>query len=92
MNTSPDDDNNLDFEDDSRESQPNNIVIDSKINDENLSRWIDNNDREVRDVFGFNENAELVNGRAAMFGFLMLIITEFVFGLEPVTKTLFGIG
>ena len=59
---------------------------------EKYSGWIDNNGNEVEDVFGFTQNAELVNGRAAMFGFLMLILTELVFGLEPVTKSLFGIG
>ena len=84
--------NKVDSADDLSISEQNNDFINSKRNKENLSRWIDNNDREVENVFGFNENAELVNGRAAMFGFLMLILTEFVFGLEPVTKSLFGLG
>ena len=84
--------NKVDSADDLSISEQNNDFINSKRNKENLSRWIDNNDREVENVFGFNENAELVNGRAAMFGFLMLILTEFVFRLEPVTKSLFGLG
>tara|TARA_Y100001968_G_C18682548_1_gene403118 strand:- start:35 stop:307 length:273 start_codon:yes stop_codon:yes gene_type:complete len=56
------------------------------------SKWINNYGEEVQEVFGFNQNAELVNGRAAMFGFLMLIITELTLRGEPVTKTIFGIG
>ncbi len=55
-------------------------------------KWIDNQGQAVEKVFGFNENAELVNGRAAMFGFLMLVITELVFSGEAVTKSLFGIS
>jgi len=42
------------------------------------SNWIDNEDNEVDHVFGFNKNAELVNSRAAMIGFLLLILTELV--------------
>ncbi len=61
-------------------------------NSENSPRWIDNNGEEVEQVFGFNNNAELVNGRTAMFGFLMLILTEIVFHGEPVTKSIFGIN
>ena len=56
------------------------------------SRWVDNEGKEVKDVFGFNSNAELVNGRAAMFGFLMLIITELMFKGVPATKSIFGIN
>ena len=55
------------------------------------AKWIDNNGEEVYDVFGFNENAELVNSRAAMVGFVMLILTELSFKGEPVTKEIFGI-
>jgi len=47
---------------------------------------------EVKKVFGFNSSAELVNGRAAMIGFLMLILTEFVFSGRPVTSSIFGIN
>tara|TARA_Y100001968_G_C19262981_1_gene670232 strand:- start:687 stop:965 length:279 start_codon:yes stop_codon:yes gene_type:complete len=56
------------------------------------SKWINNKGENVEEVFGFNENAELVNGRAAMFGFLMLIVTEIVYKGEAVTKSIFGIG
>ena len=55
-------------------------------------KWIDNQGNEVEEVFGFNQNAELVNGRAAMFGFLMLILTELVFKGVPASKSIFGIG
>ena len=56
------------------------------------SKWIDNSGEEVNDVFGFNASAELVNGRAAMVGFLMLILTELVFHGRPVTSAIFGIN
>ncbi len=54
--------------------------------------WIDNDGLEVKKVFGFNQNAELVNGRTAMIGFVMLLITELAFSGMPVTHSLFGIG
>ena len=63
--------------------------INSKISN---AKWIDNQGNAVEEVFGFNENSELVNGRAAMFGFLMLILTELVFKGIPVSKSIFGIG
>ena len=71
--------------------------IRSGRNQENLkenqnAKWIDNKGNEVEKVFGFNENAELVNARAAMAGFLMLILTEIVFKGAPATKSIFGIG
>ena len=56
------------------------------------SRWVDNQGDEVEKVFGFNSSAELVNGRAAMIGFLMLILTELVFSGKPVTSSIFGIN
>ena len=56
------------------------------------SKWIDNSGDEVNEVFGFNTSAELVNGRAAMVGFFMLILTELVFHGRPVTSALFGIN
>ena len=56
------------------------------------STWIDNKGEEVNDVFGFNASAELVNGRAAMVGFFMLILTELVFHGRPVTSAIFGIN
>ena len=58
----------------------------------NEARWVDNSGQEVHQVFGFNVNAELVNGRAAMVGFIMLILTELIFHGAPVTKTIFGIN
>ena len=63
----------------------------STINNQ-TSKWIDNKGDEVNDVFGFNPSAELVNGRAAMVGFLMLILTELVFHGRPVTSAIFGIN
>ena len=54
-------------------------------------KWINNKGEEVKQVFGFNENAELVNARVAMVGFLMLILTELAFGGEPATLKIFGI-
>ena len=56
------------------------------------SKWIDNSGDEVNKVFGFNASAELVNGRAAMVGFFMLILTELVFHGRPVTSAIFGIN
>ena len=63
----------------------------STINNKD-SKWIDNSGEEVNDVFGFNASAELVNGRAAMVGFFMLILTELVFQGRPVTSAIFGIN
>ena len=50
----------------------------NKSSDNENSKWVDNQGDEVKNVFGFNSSAELVNGRAAMVGFLMLILTELV--------------
>ena len=55
-------------------------------------KWINNRGEEVKQVFGFNENAELVNARVAMIGFLMLILTELAFAGEPATLKIFGIN
>ena len=63
--------------------------------DQSLSsypKWINNNGEEVKQVFGFNENAELVNARVAMVGFIMLILTELAFAGEPATLKIFGIS
>ena len=60
--------------------------------DNEYSKWVDNQGDEVKSVFGFNSSAELVNGRAAMIGFLMLILTELVFSGRPVTSSIFGIN
>lgn len=56
------------------------------------AKWINNRGEEVKEVFGFNENAELVNARVAMIGFIMLILTELAFGGEAATKSIFGIN
>ena len=72
---------------------PSNSFDKELVNKEDpLPKWIDNKGDEVTEVFGFNENAELVNGRAAMFGFLMLIITELVFEGKAATQAIFGIN
>ena len=66
--------------------------LDNKSNVSEYSKWVDNQGDEVKNVFGFNSSAELVNGRAAMIGFLMLILTELVFKGRPVTSSIFGIN
>ncbi len=66
--------------------------INKSTDDEIDSKWIDNSGEEVKQVFGFNTSAELVNGRAAMVGFLMLILTELVLSGRPVTSSIFGIN
>mgnify|MGYP001185315451 FL=1 len=78
---------------------PDNISIDNlneNLNNTSLeseySKWVDNQGDEVKNVFGFNSSAELVNGRAAMIGFLMLLLTELVFKGRPVTSSIFGIN
>ena len=63
-----------------------NPIIDSS------PKWVNNRGEEVKQVFGFNENAELVNARVAMIGFLMLILTELAFAGEPATQKIFGIN
>ena len=78
---------NKDFQNDSLEAE-----INISKDDENNSKWIDNSGEEVKQVFGFNSSAELVNGRAAMVGFLMLILTELVLSGRPVTSSIFGIN
>ena len=73
------------------ENQNDDIANKSSTNNE-YSKWVDNQGDEVKNVFGFNSSAELVNGRAAMIGFLMLILTELVFSGRPVTSSIFGIN
>ena len=73
------------------ENQDNDFTNTSSTNNE-FSKWVDNQGDEVKNVFGFNNSAELVNGRAAMIGFLMLILTELVFSGRPVTSSIFGIN
>ena len=75
----------------SMENQNDGFTNTSSSNNEN-SKWVDNQGVEVKNVFGFNSSAELVNGRAAMIGFLMLILTELVFSGRPVTSSIFGIN
>ena len=70
----------------------NEYFTDKPSTDNEDSRWVDNQGDEVKNVFGFNSSAELVNGRAAMIGFLMLILTELVFSGRPVTSSIFGIN
>ena len=60
--------------------------------DNDYSKWVDNQGDEVKNDFGFNSSAELVNCRAAMIGLLMLILTELVFSVRPVTSSIFGIN
>ncbi len=67
-------------------------LIDQSQNIDSYPKWINNKGEEVKQVFGFNENAELVNARVAMIGFLMLILTELAFGGEPATLKIFGIS
>ena len=64
----------------------------SSSTENEYTKWVDNQGDEVKNVFGFNSSAELVNGRAAMIGFLMLILTELVFNGRPVTSSIFGIN
>ncbi len=67
-------------------------ISNTSSSDNEYSKWIDNQGDEVKNVFGFNRSAELVNGRAAMLGFLMLILTELIFSGRPVTSSIFGIN
>ena len=67
-------------------------LIDQSPNLNSSPKWINNRGEEVKQVFGFNENAELVNARVAMVGFLMLILTELAFSGDPATQTIFGIN
>ena len=79
-------------EKDSSMENQNDDFTDKPSTDNEESRWVDNQGDEVEKVFGFNSSAELVNGRAAMIGFLMLILTELVFSGRPVTSSIFGIN
>ena len=78
-----------------KDSQIKNEDVDTTLSpptDNEYSKWVDNQGDEVKNVFGFNSSAELVNGRAAMIGFLMLILTELVLNGRPVTSSIFGIN
>jgi len=79
-------------EDDSPKENQHDGFNNASSSDKEYSKWVDNQGDEVKNVFGFNSSAELVNGRAAMVGFLMLILTELVFSGRPVTSSIFGIN
>tara|TARA_B100000945_G_scaffold8096_1_gene6605 strand:- start:87 stop:380 length:294 start_codon:yes stop_codon:yes gene_type:complete len=85
INSNPDDTETFETENDPK-------LIDQSQNLNAYPKWINNKGEEVKQVFGFNENAELVNARVAMIGFLMLILTELAFGGEPATLKIFGIS
>ena len=85
VNSEPDDTKTI-------ESQNNQEPTDQSQNLKSYPKWINNKGEEVKQVFGFNENAELVNARVAMIGFLMLLLTELAFGGEPATLKIFGIS
>ena len=79
-------------EKDSPMENQNNDFTNNTSTDNEYSKWVDNQGDEVKNVFWFNSSAELVNGRAAMIGFLMLLLTELVFKGRPVTSSIFGIN
>ena len=83
---------NLNKNSDNLPTENQNQDLDNTSNDSQNSKWIDNQGDDVKNVFGLNSNAELVNGRAAMIGFLMLLLTELVFKGKPVTSSIFGIN
>jgi len=86
---------NIDSEpDETKRIDPNHSSarIDQSQSLNSYPKWINNKGEEVKEVFGFNENAELVNARVAMIGFLMLILTELAFAGEPATLKIFGIS
>ena len=85
LNSEPDDTKTI-------ESQNSPELIDQSQSLKSYPKWINNKGEEVKQVFGFNENAELVNARVAMIGFLMLLLTELAFGGEPATLKIFGIS
>ena len=85
INSEPDDAKTI-------ESQNSPELIDQSQSLKSYPKWINNKAEEVKQVFGFNENAELVNARVAMIGFLMLLLTELAFGGEPATLKIFGIS
>ena len=76
---------------DNSDNNPNKNLNNTSTDSE-YSKWVDNQGDEVKNVFGFNSSAELVNGRAAMIGFLMLLLTELVLKGRPVTSSIFGIN
>ena len=85
VNSEPDDTKTI-------ESKNSPELIDQSQSLKSYPKWINNKGEEVKQVFGFNENAELVNARVAMIGFLMLLLTELAFGGAPATLKIFGIS
>ena len=85
INSDPDDTNVTKQKTDSE-------LIDQSTSLSSYPKWINNKGEEVKQVFGFNENAELVNARVAMIGFVMLILTELAFAGEPATLKISGIS
>ena len=85
INSNPDDTERIEPKNDPK-------LIDQSQNLSSYPKWINNKGEEIEQVFGFNENAELVNARVAMIGFLMLILTELAFAGEPATLKIFGIS
>ena len=83
---------NSELGDTKKESKNEPKVLDQIKSLDSYPKWINNKGEEVKQVFGFNENAELVNSRVAMIGFIMLILTELAFGGEPATLKIFGIS
>ena len=84
---------NLDSDDATKTERINDLkLIDQNKSMNDSPKWINNRGEEVTEVFGFNENAELVNARLAMIGFLMLILTELAFSGKPATQAIFGIN
>ena len=79
-------------ENDSPMENQNDGFTNTSSGDDEYSKWVNNQGDEVKNVFGFNSSAELVIGRAAMIGFLMLILTELIFRGRPVTSSIFGIN
>ena len=79
-------------EKDSTMDNQNDKFTNKSSTDNEYSKWVDNQGDEVKNVFGFNSSAELVNGRAAMIGFIMLILTELVFRGRRVSSSIFGIN
>ena len=84
---------NIDLDDTEKiDPETNPDITDQSQSLSSYPKWINNKGEEVKQVFGFNENAELVNARVAMIGFLMLILTELAFAGEPATLKIFGIS
>jgi hypothetical protein len=52
-------------ENDSPIENQNDDFTDTSSTDNEYSKWVDNQGDEVKNVFGFNSSAELVNGRVS---------------------------